>query len=129
MHRLAQCHGLRERHRLLPVVRHAHLAIAERELIGRRLELLRDGRGDHRTHPRRGLDRRHAAHQRHTRRVRAEVDGREARVRGMHVNVLGVEAQDFGRQVREDRIGALADVGRAAQDRHATAAVPAQDHP
>ena len=69
------------------------------------------------------LDGREADHVRHARAVRAEVDRCEVGVGGDDRDVVGVAAELFGGDLREERVDALADVARARVDGDAPRAV------
>ena len=123
----AELDGPREQHGLVPVVGHADPALARDERRRAHLELLRDRLEDGIAQPLGRLDRRHPAHERHARRVRAEIDGGEARVGRMHVDVLRLDAEHLRGQVGEDGVRALTDVGGAAEDGDAAAAIGPSD--
>jgi len=125
VHGLGELHRPREVHRLVPVVGDADLALARLQRRGVHLELRGDGLEDDGTQPLGRLDRRVATHERDARRVGTEIDGRQARVGWMHVHVLGIEAEHLGHEVGQDRVGALTDIGGAAEHGHTAAAVRA----
>jgi len=67
-------------------------------------------------------------HERDTARVAAEVDRGQIGVSGDDRDVERIDAQHFGNDVGEDRIGSLPDLRRAAEHRDAAAAVAFQLH-
>ena len=71
----------------------------------------------------RGVDRRVADHEGDAARVRAEIDRAEIRVGGDDAHVLDVHPELLGDDVAHDRVRALPDVVRAAEDRHEPGAV------
>ena len=99
---------------------------AKRHALRRDLELRRRRRDEHLLRALGRLDRGVAGHERHARRVGAEVHRRQVGVARDDADVEGIDAQDLRHDRREDRVGALADVGRAAEDGHAAAAVELQ---
>ncbi len=46
----------------------------------------------------------------------------------MHTDIARIETEDLGREIGEDRVGALTDVGGPAQHGHPTTAIGADDH-
>ena len=72
-------------------------------------------------HPRRGLDDQAADDHRRPRRHRRAAVGHDRGVLGSHLHVALVDAQLLGDELRKDRLGALAHLGRCGQ--HPDAAV------
>ncbi len=76
----------------------------------------------------RRLDGRVAGHERDARGVGPEIHGCQVRVSGHDADVDRVDAEDLADDRRQDRIGALPDLGRAAEHGHSPAAVELELH-
>ena len=103
-------------------------ALGEGDPRGRDAELLGDGGDEQLARALGGLEGGVAGHERHARRIGAEVDGRQVRVRRDDADVERIDPEHLRDDVREDRVAPLPDVRRAAEDGDAAAAVELQLH-
>ena len=67
-----------------------------------------------------------ACHQSHAAGITAQIDGREICIPGDHANVERINSQHFSDNVRQDRIGPLADFRRPAKHAHTATAIQFQ---
>ena len=91
-------------------------------ILNRHAEFFSDGHHQQFARAFGSLNRRVAGHQSHAARIAAEIDRRQIRVSRDDANVERIDAENFSDDVSENRIRALADIGRAAH--HANAALP-----
>src|SRR5256712_854615 len=120
---LGEHRGVGEGHEFRWVVAVVHAAVRREQALRRHAELLGRGLDDERAQLHRRILRRVAGHERHAAGVAAEVDRRERGVAGDDVHVLGEHAERFRGDRGEHHVRALADLARAAHDRHAAAAI------
>ncbi len=121
--------GLREAHPLLRVFDVEHAAAVEAHALGGDRRASRSTASTIICFARSAAwMRRVAGHQGDARGIRAEIHRRQVRVARDDPDVEGIDAQHLRHDRREDRVGALADVRRAAEHRNAPAAVDLQLH-
>ena len=95
MHRFGQAHGLGEADAGGRIASVEDAPIGEHKPIFRDGQLPRHGAGEQIASALGGLDRRVPHHQRHTARIRAEIDRRQVRVAGHRANVDRLDSQHF----------------------------------
>src|SRR6267143_1811490 len=105
-----------------------YLAVGEREPVRRHFELLCSRSRDQVFQLLRGLNGCVAHHHGHPARVGAEVDRRDAGISGHAAHVEGIDTQDFRHDGDEHVVGALPDLGSAAEHGDLAAAVEQQLH-
>ena len=101
---------------------------AKTSRVLRHLQLLRDRRGEQIARALGGLDGGVAHHQRHAARIGAEIDRRQVGVAGDRADVDRIDAQHLGHARDQHVVGALADLGGAAERGDAAAAIELQLH-
>ncbi len=128
MARLGAHHCLREAQAHPGVAGVEHPAAGEDQAPGRHRQLLGHRAGDERAGPLGGLERGVADHQGDARRVAAEVHRRQVGVGDAEPDVGEIDPQHLGDHRGEHRIGALANLGLAAEHRDGAGAVELQLH-
>ena len=127
MHALGEHDRLRKGDALVVLALDEDAAVARDETVGCHLELPGHRLEDLLAKARRRLDGRVAGHDGHAGRVRAEIDGRQVGVGGEDADVLGLDAENLGDQIGQDRVRALADIRGTGEHGHEPAPVGAHD--
>ena len=125
---LGQLYRLGKRHAALRVLGVKHTAVGKDNPVTGDREFFRGVERESLSRALGRLERGIARHQGDAARVAPQVDGGKVGVGGDHGDLEGIDAQHFGDDVGEHRVGALADFRRATEDRHSPAAVAAQLH-
>ena len=124
--RLGQVERFAQRHAGARVARHDRESAGQQHLAWFRAPRLGHRFLHHRLDPPGSVDAGVAEHERHPRRVGAQVDRGEVGVARKHADVFQRDAQLLGDDVRHHGVDALADLGGAREDRDAPGAVDLQ---
>ena len=123
--RLGEHHRLRKGQALVRVRRVEDAPVARAQAIDGHVQLARGRVQDRPPHLARGLDGGVTGHQGDAAGVAAEIDGSQVGVGGDDADIEGIDAQHFGNDIGQNRIGTLTDLGGAAEDRRRVRCDPA----